>query len=94
MFFEILQTFVLLFAYFAAFELGKMAVTPKAQWKRAAAGQSAFMSGDWVLYQKIYMGVVGVAVLLTLMSAGGGMMGGGMFGGGMMGGGYGGGYGY
>ena len=92
----ILQTFVLLFGYFAAFEVGKMTATPKAQWKKAPAGQNAFMSGDWFLYQKIYMGVVGVAVLLTLISAGGGMMGGGGFGGGMFGGGGygGGGYGY
>ena len=89
MFFAILQTFVLLFAYFAAFELGKMAVTPPSQWRRAAPGQNAFMSGDWALYQKIYFGVVGLAVLLTLISSGGGMMGGSMFGGG-----YGGGYGY
>lgn len=41
--------------------------------------------GDWDLYQKIYYGVVGVAVLLTLIGGNGmmGGMGGGMFGGGM-----------
>jgi len=45
------------------------------------------MVGDWATYQKVYMGMVAVAVLLALMGPGGF---GGMFGG--MGGGYGGGY--
>lgn len=87
--FATIKTFVLLFAYFAAFQLGKQVERPKAQWPRAKAGQNPFMVGDWELYQKIYYGVVGVALLLTLVGGGGGMMGGmggGMFGGG--GGGY------
>ena len=87
--FATIKTFILLFAYFAAFQIGKMTERPKAQWPRAKAGQNPFLVGDWELYQKIYYGVVGVAILLTLIG-GNGMMGGmgGMFGGGMGGGGY------
>ena len=85
--FDTIKTFILLFAYFAAFQLGTMNERPKAQWPKARAGQSPIMAGDWATYQKIYFGVVGVAVLLTLI----GPMGiGGMFGG--MGGGMGSGY--
>jgi len=86
--FATVKTFVLLFAYFAAFQLGKMAERPKAQWPRAKAGQSPIMMGDWEFYQKIYFGVVGLAILLTLIGGGGMGMGGGM--GGMFGGGGGG----
>ena len=88
--FATIKTFILLFAYFAAFQLGKQVERPKSQWPRAKAGQNPFMVGDWVLYQNIYYGVVGVAILLTLIGGNGmmGGMGGGMFGGG--GGGYGG----
>ena len=88
--FATIKTFVLLFAYFAAFELGKMTERPQAQWPKAKAGQNPFLVGDWALFQKIYYGVVGLAILLTLVGSsgmGGGM--GGMFGG-MGGGGYGG----
>lgn len=88
--FATIKTFILLFAYFAAFSLGKMTERPKSQWSRAKPGQNPFLVGDWVLYQKIYFGVVGVAVLLTLIG-GNGMMGG--MGGGMFSGGGGGGYG-
>lgn len=87
--FATIKTFVLLFAYFAAFQIGKMTERPRNLWPRAKSGQNPFMVGDWELYQKIYYGVVGVAILLTLIGGNGmmGGMGGGMFGGG---GGYGG----
>jgi hypothetical protein len=86
--FSTIKTFILLFAYFAAFQIGKMTERPKNLWPRAKPGQNPFMVGDWDLYQKIYYGVVGVAVLLTLVGGSGmGGMGGGMFGGGMGGGG-------
>ena len=79
--FATVKTFILLFAYFAAFQIGKMTERPKNLWPRAKPGQNAFMVGDWGLYQKIYYGVVGIAVLLTLIG-GNGMMGmGGGFGG-------------
>jgi hypothetical protein len=87
--FDTIKTFVLLFAYFAAFQIGKMTERPKNLWPRAKAGQNPFMVGDWELYQKIYYGVVGVAILLTLIGGAGMMgrgMGGGMFGGGGYGG--------
>lgn len=79
--FATIKTFVLVFSYFAAFQLGKMTERPKNLWPRAKAGQNAVMVGDWELYQKIYYGVVGVAILLTLGD--GGMMSGSMLGGGM-----------
>lgn len=87
--FATVKTFIMLFGYFAAFELGKMTERPQAQWPRAKAGQNPFLVGDWALFQKIYFGVVGLAILLTLLGGGGmsGGMGMGMFGGG-------GGYGY
>lgn len=86
--FATIKTFVLLFAYFASFQIGKMTERPKNLWPRAKPGQNPFLVGDWELYQKIYYGVVGVAILLTLVGGGGGMMGGGgMFGGGLGGGG-------
>ena len=87
--FATIKTFVLIFAYFGAFQLGKFTERPKNQWPKAKPGQSPIMVGDWFLYQKIYLGVVGLAVLLTLIGPMG-MMGGmgmGGFGGG-------GGYGY
>ena len=83
--FATVKTFIMVFGYFAAFQLGKMTERPKAQWFRAKAGQNPFLVGDWELFQKIYFGVVGLAILLTLLGGGGigGMgMGGGMFGGG------------
>jgi len=88
--FSTIKTFILLFAYFAAFQIGKMTERPKNLWPRAKTGQNPFLVGDWDLYQKIYYGVVGLAILLTLIG-GSGMGGmGGMFGGmgGMGGGGY------
>jgi hypothetical protein len=88
--FDTVKTFILLFAYFAAFQIGKMTERPKNLWPRAKTGQNPFLVGDWDLYQKIYYGVVGVAVLLTLL--GGARMGMGGMGGGMFGGGGGGGY--
>ncbi len=84
--FAMIKTFVLIFAYFAAFKLGQMVERPKSKWPKAAAGQNPLVMGDWEAYQKIYMGVVGVAVLLTLlggMTSMGGGMGFGMGGGGM-----------
>jgi hypothetical protein len=78
--FDTVKTFILLFAYFAAFQLGKQVERPKNLWPRAKTGQNPFLVGDWDLYQKIYYGVVGVAVLLTLLG-GSGMGRGGMFGG-------------
>ena len=82
--FATVKTFVLIFAYFAAFQLGKMTERPKNLWPKAKAGQSPIMVGDWELYQKIYYGVVGLAILLTLIGPGGmgGMFGGGGYGGG------------
>ena len=87
--FSMVKTLVLLFAYFAAFELGKMTERPRDQWPKAKEGQSPILTGDWAFYQKIYYGVVAVAVVLTLIG-GSGMRMGGMFGGMGGGGGYGG----
>jgi len=78
--FAMIKTFVLIFAYFAAFKLGQMLERPKNLWPKAKPGQNPYLIGDWAAYQKVYMGVVAVAVLLTLvggMSMGGMMMGGG-----------------
>ena len=83
--FATIKTFVLIFAYFASFQLGKMTERPKNLWPVAKAGQNPLLVGDWATYQKIYFGVVGLAVLLTLIGGGGMGMGGGM--GGMFGGG-------
>jgi len=83
--FATVKTFVLLFAYFAAFQLGKMSERPKNLWPKSKPGQSPILMGDWEFYQKIYFGVVGLAILLTLIGGGGTGMGGGM--GGMFGGG-------
>jgi hypothetical protein len=90
--FATIKTFILLFAYFAAFQIGKMTERPKNLWPRAKTGQNPFLVGDWDLYQKIYYGVVGLAILLTLIGGSGMGMGGmgGMFGGMGGGGGYGG----
>ena len=85
-FFGTIKLFVQVFAYFAAFQLGKMQERPKAQWPQAKPGQNPIMSGDWAAWQKIYFGVIAVAVLILLVGQGGI---GGMFGG-MGGGGYGG----
>jgi hypothetical protein len=85
-FFDTVKMFILIGAYFAAFQLGKMAERPTKLWPRAKAGQNPWMAGDWAKYQKVYLGVVAVAVLLTLTGAGGGLSS--MFGG--MGGGRGG----
>ena len=81
--FAMIKTFVLIFAYFASFKLGQMLERPKAKWPKATAGQNPYLVGDWAAYQKVYMGVVAVAVLLTLL---GGMTMGGMGGFGMGGG--------
>jgi len=83
--FAMIKTFVLIFAYFAAFKLGQMVERPKSKWPKAPAGSNPLVMGDWAAYQKIYMGVVGVAILLTLVGGMGPGMGG-MMGGGMMGG--------
>jgi hypothetical protein len=85
--FATIKTFVLIFAYFAAFQLGKMNERPKAQWPKAGAGQNPWMVGAWAEWQKVYLGVVALAILLTLVGPGG-MGGFGGFGGGGMGGGY------
>ncbi|AAC96847.1 hypothetical protein PBCV1_A480L [Paramecium bursaria Chlorella virus 1] len=86
--FGTIKLMIMLFSYFAAYQLGKMQERPQSQWPKAKAGQNKYMVGDWAAWKPIYMGVLGVAVLLTLLGpggVGGGM--GGMFGGG---GGYGG----
>jgi hypothetical protein len=82
--FDSIKLLIMIGAYFAAFQLGKMAERPKAQWPRAKAGQNAWLVGDWEVYQKVFMGVVAVAVLLTLIgpSGLGGFGRGGGFGGG------------
>jgi hypothetical protein len=71
--FDTVKMFVLIGAYFAAFQLGKMAERPTNLWPRAKAGQNPWVVGDWSQYQKVYMGMVAVAILLTLTGAGGGM---------------------
>jgi len=63
--------------------LGKMNERPKAQWPKAKAGQNPYLVGDWAAWQKIYLGVLGAAVLLTILGPEGMAFGG-------MGGGYGG----
>lgn len=77
--FDSIKLLIMLGAYFAAFQLGKMAERPKAQWPRAKGSQNPWMVGDWEIYQKVFLGVVGVAVLLTLIGPSGlggfGMMG-------------------
>jgi len=83
--FAMIKTFVLIFAYFAAFKLGQMLERPKNLWPKAKPGQNPYLIGDWAAYQKIYLGVVGVAILLTLVGGMGPM---GMGGFGMGGGGY------
>lgn len=80
--FDSIKLLIMIGAYFAAFQLGKMAERPKAQWPRAKAGQSPWLVGDWETYQKVFMGIVAVAVLLTLIGPSG-------FGGFGMGGGFG-----
>jgi len=81
--FDSIKLLIMIGAYFAAFQLGKMAERPKAQWPRAKTGQNPWLVGDWETYNKVFMGIVAVAVLLTLIGPGG-------FGGfGMGGGGYG-----
>ncbi|AGE54332.1 hypothetical protein PBCVNY2B_658L [Paramecium bursaria Chlorella virus NY2B] len=86
--FGTIKLMIMLFSYFAAYQLGKMMERPQNQWPKAKAGQNKYMVGDWAAWKPIYMGVLGVAVLLTLLGPGGmgGMMGG--FGGGYGGGGY------
>ena len=86
--FGTLKLMLMLFSYFAAYQLGKMMERPQSQWPKAKPGQNKYMVGDWAAWKPIYMGVVGVAALLTILGSGGM---GGMFGG-MGGGGYGGGY--
>jgi len=83
--FSTLKTLFMVGAYFAAFELGKMNERPRKMWPAAKPGQNPWMVGDWATYQKVCMGVVGVAILLTVMGPGGGFGGG--FGGMGMGGG-------
>jgi hypothetical protein len=89
--FDTIKMFILIGAYFCAFQLGKQAERPKNLWPRAKPGQNPWMVGDWVQYQKVYMAIVALAILLTLTGAGGGI--GSMFGGMGGGRGYGGGYG-
>ena len=79
--FAMIKTFLLIFAYFAAYKLGNMVERPKAQWPKAKPGQNPWVVGDWATYQKVYLGVVGVAILLKLLGGMGPMGGGGMFGG-------------
>jgi hypothetical protein len=69
--FSTLKIGVLLFAYFAAFQLGKMSERPKSQWPKLKAGANPIMSGDWGTWQKLYLGLVALAVLLTLIGPGG-----------------------
>ena len=84
--FDSIKLLIMIGAYFAAFQLGKMAERPKAQWPTARAGQNPWMVGDWNVYQKVFMGIVAIAVLLTLVGPSGfggfGGMGRGGFGGG------------
>jgi hypothetical protein len=84
--FDSIKLLIMIGAYFAAFQLGKMAERPKAQWPTAKAGQNPWLVGDWNTYQKVFMGIVAVAVLLTLLGPSGlggfGMGRGGGFGGG------------
>ena len=77
--FDTIKTFILIGAYACAFQLGKMIERPKNLWPKAKPGQNPYAVGDWAAWQKIYMGVVAVAILITLTGAGGGM--GSMFGG-------------
>ena len=65
--FDMIKTFVLIFGYFAAFKLGQMVERPKSKWPKAAAGQNPLVMGDWATYQKIYMALVGLSILLTLI---------------------------
>jgi len=85
--FDTIKTFILIGAYFGAFQLGKMSERPKNLWPKAKTGQNPWVVGAWAEWQKVYMGLVAVAILITLTGAGGGM--GSMFGGmGGRGGGY------
>ena len=69
--FDSIKLLIMIGAYFASFQLGKMAERPKAQWPRAKAGQNPWLVGDWDTYQKVFMGVVAVAILLTLIGPSG-----------------------
>ncbi|AGE50150.1 hypothetical protein ATCVCanal1_341L [Acanthocystis turfacea Chlorella virus Canal-1] len=69
--FDSIKLLIMIGAYFAAFQLGKMAERPKSQWPAAKAGQNPWMVGDWATYQKVFMGVVAVAILMTLLGPGG-----------------------
>jgi hypothetical protein len=69
--FDSIKLLIMIGAYFAAFQLGKMAERPKAQWPRAKTGQNPWLVGDWDTYQKVFMGVVAVAILLTLLGSSG-----------------------
>lgn len=88
--FDTIKMFILIGGYFAAFQLGKMAERPKTSWPKAKPGQNPWVVGAWSEWQKVYLGIVAVAILLTLTGAGSGMssMFGGGFGGGRGGGGY------
>ncbi|ABT15043.1 hypothetical protein NY2A_B644L [Paramecium bursaria Chlorella virus NY2A] len=86
--FGTVKLMLMLFSYFAAYQLGKMQERPVSAWPKAKAGQNKYMVGDWQAWRPIYLGVVGVAVLLTLLGTGGMSGMGGMFGGGGYGGGY------
>jgi hypothetical protein len=86
--FSTIKLFISLFAFFAAYMLGKMAERPKDKWPRDTAGKNPILSGSWNSWQRIFMGVVALAVLFVLLGEGGlGSMFGGM--GGMGGAGYG-----
>ena len=78
--FGTIKIMLLAFAYFAAYKLGIMAERPKTKWFKAPAGSNPIIAGDWATWQKIYLGVIAAAVLITLM--GSGMMTGMMTGGG------------
>ncbi|AGE53505.1 hypothetical protein ATCVGM07011_353L [Acanthocystis turfacea Chlorella virus GM0701.1] len=69
--FDSIKLLIMIGAYFCSFQLGKMAERPKAQWPRAKAGQNPWLVGDWDTYQKVFMGVVAVAILLTLIGPSG-----------------------
>ena len=69
--FATIKTFILIGAYFAAFQLGKMSERPKNLWPAAKAGQNPWLVGAWAEYQKVYMALVAFAILLTLIGPGG-----------------------
>lgn len=69
--FSTVKSFILIGAYFAAFQLGKMAERPKNLWPAAKPGQNPWVVGAWKEWQKVYLAVVAIAILLTLVGPGG-----------------------